>query len=312
MSGPAGAATGAMAGDRGYSRSYRASAASNHGREVASHAQSTMAIEASDGHRFELLTRIPERPRRSLLWLPALGVAARHYLPVADALAARGVAVFLHEWRGHGSSSLRAGRDCDWGYRELLTLDLPASEAAIAAATPGLPRIAGGHSLGGQLAACRLGLDPAACDALWLAGSGAPYWRAFPRPQRLVLPLAYRALPWLAARAGSLPGRRIGFGGNEARGVMHDWAGTALSGRYATGSLGDLEPRMATAAVELRTVLFARDWLAPATSLQHLASRFPRARIAGTVLDDAALGVRADHFAWMKSPVPVAAWFQPL
>src|SRR5690606_16921983 len=171
------------------------------GRDAASRPGPALALEAADGHRFELLARIPERPRRSLLWLPALGVAARHYLPLADALAARGVAVFLHEWRGHGSSSLRAGRHCDWAYRELLTLDLPASEAAIAAATPGLQRIAGGHSLGGQLAACRLGLDPAAFDALWLAGSGAPYWRAFPLPQRLVLPLAYRALPWLAARA---------------------------------------------------------------------------------------------------------------
>src|SRR5690606_1194703 len=133
----------------------------------------------------------------------------------------------------------------------------------------------------------------------------------FPLPHRLWLPLAYRVLPWLAARAGSLPGRRIGFGGNEARGVMHDWAGTATSGRYATRGLGDLEPGMASAQVELRTVLFARDWLAPAPSLRHRVSKFPRARVEGTVLDEATLGVTADHFAWMKSPGPVADWFQP-
>src|SRR5690606_4855830 len=130
------------------------------------------------------------------------------------------VAVFLHEWRGHGSSSLRASRECDWGYRELLAFDLPASEAAVAAAAPGLARVAGGHSLGGQLACCRLGLDRHAFDTLWLAGCGAPYWRAFPLRQRFWLPLAYRFLPWLTDRAGSLPGRRLGFGGNEARGVM--------------------------------------------------------------------------------------------
>ena len=75
---------------------------------------------------------MPVIARRSLLWLPALGVAARHYLPLAQALARRDTAVFLHEWRGHGSSSLRAGRGCDWGYRELLQLDLAASEAAVA------------------------------------------------------------------------------------------------------------------------------------------------------------------------------------
>lgn len=268
----------------------------------------TMALETTDGHRFELLACIPDAPRRSLLWLPALGVAARHYLPLAQALAQRGVAVFLHEWRGHGSSSLRAGRDCDWGYRELLTVDVPASEAAVAAATPGLSRIAGGHSLGGQIACCRLGLDPSACEALWLAGCGAPYWRAFPRRHRLWLPLAYRALPWLAERAGSLPGRRLGFGGREARGVMRDWAGTATSGRYATAGLGDLEPGMAAAEVRVRAALFARDWLAPASSLQYLLSKLPRARAEVGVLDSDGLGVPADHFQWMKSPGSVADW----
>src|SRR5690606_22619213 len=138
-----------------------------------------IALEAADGHRYELLACIPDAPRRSLLWLPALGVAARHYTPFAQALARRGVAVFLHEWRGHGSSSLRAGRSRDWGYRELLTLDMAASEAALAATAPGLSRIVGGHSLGGQLASCRLGQVPDAFEALWLVGSGAPYWRAF-------------------------------------------------------------------------------------------------------------------------------------
>src|SRR3546814_18265886 len=47
-------------------------------------------LTAIDGHRYTLLARIPERADRSLLWLPALGVAARPYLPFADGLAARG------------------------------------------------------------------------------------------------------------------------------------------------------------------------------------------------------------------------------
>lgn len=266
-------------------------------------------VTAADGHRYGLLALIPEAPRRSVLWLPALGVAARHYLPLAQALSQRGIAVFLHEWRGHGSSSLRAGREHDWGYRELLSLDLPASEAAVAAATPGLPRVAGGHSLGGQLASCRLGMQPSAFGELWLAGAGAPYWRAFPRRERLWLPLAYRALPWLAERAGSLPGRRIGFGGNEARGVMRDWGRTATSGRYAPQGIGDLAPGMAAADVPVRAALFDRDWLAPDSSLRALLSHLPRSRPDVATFDDGTLGVRADHFAWMASPGAVAEWF---
>ena len=223
-------------------------------------------VRGDDGHAWSLLARIPEQPSASLLWLPAMGVAARHYLPFAEALAARGIAVFVHEWRGNGSSSLRADHAHDWGYRELLASDLPASEAAIEAATPGIPRILGGHSLGGQLACCRLGLAPDSARTLWLVAGGAPYWRAFPTPTRWWLPLAYRFTPWLANRCGALPGRRIGFGGQEARGVFK-----------------------------------TDDWLAPVSSLRFLLSKLPRST-PNIVSLGAEPGRHADHFSWMRQP----------
>jgi len=244
-----------------------------------------------------------------LLWLPALGVAARHYLAFADALAAGGTAVFVHEWRGHGSSSLRAGRTMDWGYRELLMLDLAASEAAVVAALPGMPRVIGGHSLGGQLACLRLALAPDTAAALWLVGSGSPYWRAFPWPQRAGLPLVYRFLPWLAERNGALPGRRIGFGGNESRGVMADWARSARTGRYAASRVeADLELRLRGITSDVRAVLFTDDWLAPEGSLRFLLQKMPLAASRQVVFDATALGRPADHFSWMQAPGPVAAW----
>jgi predicted alpha/beta hydrolase len=263
-----------------------------------------LPVQASDGHQWGLLSHIPTQPRAALLWLPALGVAARHYAPLAEALAARGIAVFVHEWRGHGSSSLRAGRRCDWGYRELLTLDLPASEAAISAVLPSpVERIVGGHSLGGQLATCRLALAPASARRLWLIASGAPFWRAFPAPLRQGLPLACRLLPWLADRAGALPGRRIGFGGREARGVMHDWADSARSGRYgAAGLEADIETAFARVEAETTAVLLRRDWYAPESSLRFLLSKLPNAHCTIEWLDDAALGMRSDHFGWMRRP----------
>ncbi|MBX3711904.1 MAG: alpha/beta fold hydrolase [Lysobacter sp.] len=266
-----------------------------------------MPVEAGDGHRFRLLARRPEAPVAALLWLPALGVAARHYLPFAEALTRHGIAVFVHEWRGHGSSDRRAGHDSDWGYRELLDHDLPASLAAMRTQAPGLPRIVGGHSLGGQLAACLLGLDSAAASRLWLVASGAPYWSAFPRPRRWLLPLAYRFLPWLAERRGALPGRTIGFGGTEARGVMRDWARTGLSGRYAGAGMGrDLEAALGTVTAEVDAVLCADDWLAPRSSLDFLLGKMRPAGLRCARLDAAALGTQADHFAWMRRPEAVA------
>ncbi|GAB3732824.1 alpha/beta fold hydrolase [Luteimonas pelagia] len=266
-------------------------------------------VAGGDGHRWQVVGRVPESVEASLLWLPALGVAARHYLPFADALASHGVAVFVHEWRGHGTSSLRAGRTCDWGYRTLLLQDLPASEAALHDAVPGVRRGLGGHSLGGQLACCRLGLAPGAADALWLVASGAPYFRAFPRRNRWWLPPVYRFLPWLADRTGALPGRRIGFGGQEARGVMRDWARTGLGGRYAVDGIAhDIEAGMRDVSVDVRAVLFEGDWLAPRGSLDFLLGKLPRSPREVRVFDHRELGAAADHFAWMRNPAAVADW----
>lgn len=267
-----------------------------------------MPLTAADGHRFQLLLRTPAEPVAALLWLPALGIAARHYLPFADALAARGVAVFLHEWRGHGSSDRRAGRDVDWGYRELLTIDLPTSVARIHEQFPTLPKIVGGHSLGGQLAACLLALQPRAAGRLWLVASGSPFWRVYPRPRAWLLPLTYRFLPWLADRNGSLPGRSIGFGGKEARGVMRDWARTGLGGRYAgKGMEIDLEAALGGAHADIAAVLLADDWLAPRASLDFLVAKMRPGAVRVETLDTRRLGERADHFAWMKRPDAVAA-----
>ena len=217
-------------------------------------------VRAEDGHQWQLIGRLPEQPRAALLWLPALGVAARHYEPFADALAAHGIAVLLHEWRGNGSSNLRASRQVDWGYRQILALDLPASQAALQATLPGVPLLLGGHSLGGQLACCHAGQQADRFAGLWLVATGTPWWRSFPAPLRYALALVYRFLPWLARRNGTLPGRRVGFGGNEARGLIADWARVGLGNRYAArGWDADLETGMARSQVPVQGIVMPRD-----------------------------------------------------
>ncbi|WP_369938933.1 alpha/beta fold hydrolase [Xanthomonas medicagonis] len=263
-----------------------------------------LPASAGDGHRWNVLVRMPAAPRRALLWLPALGVAARHYLPFAEALAARDVAVFVHEWRGNGSSTLRPSRASDWGYRQLLCEDLPASHVALARHTA-LPLTLGGHSLGGQLACCYAALHPQAAAQLWLVASGTPYWRCFAPPRRYLLPLAYRFLAWLAQRQGVLHGRRLGFGSTEARSLIADWARVGLSNRYAAAGLAvDLEALLAQLQVPARGVLLRDDWMAPEASLRALLRKLASPSQLH-VLDAAQLGTAADHFAWMKQPAAV-------
>lgn len=253
-----------------------------------------------------LLLRPPSGPARQLLyWLPAMGVAARNYLPLAAALAGHGLAVALHEWRGIGSSSWRAGRRRDWGYRELLQEDLPAGLAAARAALPEAQALIGGHSLGGQLSALYAGLHPAAFDGLVLVASGAPYWCCF--RHRWAVRAAYGLAPLLAGLCGHLPGRRIGFGGNEARGVIRDWSRSGRSGRYAAAGLGELESGMARLDCPLLALRLRDDWLGPDASLEWLLGKLPRATPTRVVLTTAELHGPADHFSWMKAPAAVAA-----
>ena len=268
-------------------------------------AVSEVTLASGDGHRWSVLVHSPARPRAHLLWLPALGVAARHYQPLADALARHGIASHLHEWRGNGSSSLRPSRSVDWGYRELLSLDLPASLAALP--DDGTPRLLGGHSLGGQLACCFAGQHPDTFSGLALVASGTPYWRTFPPPRGWLLPLVYRFLPWLARRQGALPGRQLGFGGTEARSLIADWARVGLTNRYAAARLDqDLEAGMAHLRVPVQGVLLDRDWLAPVSSLQALLAKLPHSHVRIAQLDATSLQAAADHFSWMRQPDAVA------
>ena len=109
-----------------------------------------------------------------------------------------------------------------------------------------------------------------------------------------------------------MPGRTVGFGGNEARTLIDDWARTGLSGRYAAAGLDiDLEEALARIAVPVHAVVFDRDWLGPESSLRFLLSKLSGAPVHMHRYDDAVLGTRADHFAWMNRPRAVASAFAP-
>jgi predicted alpha/beta hydrolase len=268
-----------------------------------------LPVIAADGAVSQLLWRAPEATVRDVLyWMPALGVAAKHYLPLAEALTARGVAVVIHEWRGIGSSNRRAGRHVDWAYRQLLELDMPAGMAVARGQWPGARYWIGGHSLGGQLASVYGALRPQDFSGLTLVSSGAPYWRQF--PQSWLIGLAYVAAPWLARLVGYLPGRRIGFGGNEARGVIDDWARTGRTGRYAARGMADnMETKLAQLNWPILALRMQDDWLVPQRSLDWLLGKMPLAARRSHIFASSDLGgTRADHFGWMKTPGAIAAY----
>lgn len=268
----------------------------------------TLPVSADDGAHFELICVHPAGPcRHWLYWVPAMGMPARHYLPFAQALAACGIAVAVHEWRGIGSSNLRASRRNNWGYRELLQMDLPAGVAALRVYQPLAQCWLGGHSLGGQLSVLYAGLHPRELAGLVLVASGSPYWRQFPYGR--LIAFCYFLASLLANLLGYLPGRRLGFGGNEARTVIADWTHSGRTGRYiAAGLKQDLEYALMQLTLPVLALRLQNDWLGPQASLDWLLGKMPDARCAsGVITPDDLDGKVADHFGWMKLPAAVAA-----
>lgn len=269
--------------------------------------RSTVPVAAADGHRFELIVHRPPDAVHGLVMVPAMGVAARHYEPFAHALAVRGIACAVHEWRGNGSSDRRAGRRSDWGYHELLDLDLVAAFDALVAAQPDIAWRLGGHSLGAQFAALLAAQDARARGIAIIAG-GTPYWRSFPHVQKLLLHGVFGFMNTLAAVNGRFPGRTTGFAGNEARGVIRDWTATGRTGHYRVRGLArDYEGALSACSLPVLALRMADDRYVPRASLVHLLEKLPQAKITRFELGRADFsGARADHFAWMKRPAAVA------
>ena len=269
----------------------------------------SIRVKTSDAAETDLELICPSSATIGVFWLPALGVTSRHYKTFAKSLADQGVAVALHEWRGAGSSNLRAARDCDWGYRALLEDDIPASLAAARKAHPQLQWVIGGHSLGAQLGALFAGLQPASVEGFALVASGSPYWRTFPGRARWLL----RALPWLVhgvtALVGYYPGKRLGFAGREASRLMRDWVRSSKTGcydNYVGGS--DSERGLAEFGKPVLGIRLSDDRLCPEGSFEWLLAKFKRAPIKRELLTPADFhSALANHFSWLKDPQPVAA-----
>ncbi|MEM7361276.1 MAG: alpha/beta fold hydrolase [Pseudomonadota bacterium] len=270
---------------------------------------------STDDHQFEL--RVFRQVTNTLtnsstiVCAPAMGVAARKYDTLALALSAHGFNVVIAELRGIGSSSVRASRAEDYGYHEMANIDLPAIHRQVETLFTGDNIYLLGHSLGGQMISLYLGQNPDAADGLILCASCTVYYRNWAFPGNLGLLAFTQFGGLLATLMGYFPGKKIGFGGQEARSVMQDWAYNARSGRYRSRQQGvDLETGLKQVGGPVLTINFADDTFAPEAGTDHLVGKFSPAASSArrrVRLNAEHLGVRkADHFAWLKQPEEVA------
>jgi len=272
------------------------------------HDQPVIPIETRDGHAFEMI-HVPGRDARTrLLFLPGMGLSARQYIPFAQALAKVGIETLIHEWRGLGSSSLRAARGTNWGYPDLLDDDLAASIKQAQVMSPNLPLLLGGHSLGSQLALLAAAMRPKGIRGLLIVAGGAPYWRCFNGWMRYALQGIFCAMPTVAQFVGHYPGRRLGFAGREARGVISDWAQSGKTGTYRPeGMAFDFEAALGAVQAPVLSVRMTGDWFVPRASLDWLTDKLGSTDHQVIDIDDKGLQGPSDHYRWMKMPETTAA-----
>jgi predicted alpha/beta hydrolase len=270
-------------------------------------------VRAADGHELALLVERPLEPRAALLFMCAMGVEASYYGPFASAMAERSILVAMCDLRGHGASSLRPRRGVDFGYREIVELDIPAAVEVIRERAEGLPLYLGGHSLGGQLVMLHVAAMRPQIDGIALVACAIPYSENWSGRSRAFIRFAAFTFPIAGALLGYVPGDRLGFGGKEARTLMRDWAHNAMTARYEpTGSSVDYEAALASLEVELVTVNVDGDEMAPPNAVDFMFDKVPRAR--GVRLEAKLSETKPGaHMRWARDPDGVvdclAGWF---
>ncbi|MDM4718275.1 alpha/beta fold hydrolase [Micromonospora sp. WMMA1363] len=235
---------------------------------------------------------------------PAMGVPARYYRTFATALRAAGLAVAVADLRGTGASTPRPSRDCSYGYAELAT-DVGVVLAALKARRDGRRTVVLGHSLGGQAALLHLALHEGHdVDGLALVAVGLPWWRSYPGARRYgVLPFT-QGIAATARLLGVWPG--WGFGGRQARGVIHDWAYTARTGRFPQLDGVDAEAAIRAVRTPVLAVSVDDDQYTPHETLDHLCGKLVTAPVARERYTAAQSGARMDHFTWVRAASPLA------
>ncbi len=243
-----------------------------------------------------------------ILCVPAMGVAAKQYSLLIEEFANCGMSAACFDLRGNGHSSLRASRKHNFGYAALVEFDLPAAITTIKRHYPDAKLVLLGHSLGGQASTLYLSHNQDITDDLILAASCSVYYRNWPSSYKWGL-LFFSQFAWLiSVLFGYFPGRRLGFGGREARGVMQDWAYNARTGNYKlANSRLSYHPFPSISNLNVLAINFDDDQLAPVKATDHLLSKISPASITKLSMSGDDIGrTSANHFNWLRSPKNVA------
>jgi predicted alpha/beta hydrolase len=242
-----------------------------------------------------------------VVFLPALGASIDYYRPMAEAWVGLGYRVATVELRGGKQSSIKIVRGQNFGYHEVLNVDLASIVPMLRTEAAGRPFLLAGHSLGGQFALLYASRHPREVDAVVLLAGGSNYYGAMPSGKRLTRHLGLRTIRSINQVLRFFPGDKLGFGGRQPFNMMQDWTEEALTGRYrVTGDPTDYDLELANLAVPVLMVSLHGDPLVPKCSADYLAKKLARAHVA-QIEHRTEDGKAHHHFRWVKKPAEILA-----
>ncbi|WP_067689493.1 alpha/beta hydrolase family protein [Nocardia jejuensis] len=264
-------------------------------------------VSTADGVAFTVRFLPSERADAPVvLVLTAMGMKAKHYLHLARALHAQGLSVATVDLRAHGEAAPALGEHADFGYREMLEVDLPAIVTAVQARFPGAPLHLFGHSLGGQLALLFAAAEPSRVAGVTVIGTGTVFWWAF-GPRRWFEALSQIQWIGLVSRfKGHWPGGVL-IPAPMPGGVMIDWSVHSLTSYYRPrGTRRKYNTLLAEMTLPVLAVSLSEDVLGPKSNVDFLVSRMPAARVTQWHIDESSSIAHRDHFQWVKDAPAIA------
>ncbi len=242
------------------------------------------------------------RYAKIIVIMPALGVKADFYHPLAIALRNLGYVVVTVDLRGTGKSEAKPNKKRNFGYREMLNYDWSVVLDKVNRHFPNKDIYLMGHSLGGQLNVMYSAKHKNLVKALILVASCTVHYKAWKFPYNLGVLFGTQTGRLLVKILGYFPGKKVGFAGTEAKNVILDWAYTGRTGKYKPlGDDFDYENNFKTIELPVLAISFENDKLAPKKAVEELTGKMQNAKIEHIHFSNH----NYDHFNWVKQNAEV-------
>ncbi|MBF0238931.1 MAG: alpha/beta fold hydrolase [SAR324 cluster bacterium] len=269
----------------------------------------TWMVEMEDGSntKIRLFCNGKKQNLPVIICLSAMGVPANYYKPFAELLRQKNFHVVTADLRGNGESSVRVNRQNNFGFHEMLTYDWPAIIRKVREIFKTEPVYLCGHSLSGNLSALYLSKNPHQINGLIMIASCLIHHRGWNYPQNIGVLAGTQFIRVIAETLGYFPGKYMGFGALEAKGVIRDWTRTAITGTYRpTANPYDFETLLQHLPLPVLAISLEQDSWVSEQSVINLCHKMKNAAVAHHRLKASLFGKnKVDHFRWVQSSGPV-------